>query len=198
MPTWPPDIVLCQDCLAVDDFSQQKHEGAVLCKCGGEFCGCEDCVQHAERIMMLRHRSKTNSRRGEDLAFRKSYLADHPMCELHRPLRRYFGVQCDQYASDPHHICQGEGRRADAEWNLVATCREAHDFCHSHPVEGKLLCLYLKYVGGVLDLEAYNRTATMRLPGWLARNEPSSPSLHVLWTDLVEWCDRTSAYGDQR
>ena len=36
--------VLCGDCLKVVDYTDKRHEGIDLCECGGEFCGCEDCI----------------------------------------------------------------------------------------------------------------------------------------------------------
>ena len=39
------EFVLCGDCLRVSAYSDAKHGGELLCDCGGEFCGCEDCVE---------------------------------------------------------------------------------------------------------------------------------------------------------
>lgn len=36
--------VLCNDCLKVEPYSDAKHCGEITCVCGGEFCGCPDCV----------------------------------------------------------------------------------------------------------------------------------------------------------
>ncbi|WGH28514.1 hypothetical protein 13VV501A_gene0017 [Vibrio phage 13VV501A] len=38
------DRVLCQDCLRDESFTEAKHEGDILCECGGEFCGCTSCM----------------------------------------------------------------------------------------------------------------------------------------------------------
>tara|TARA_R110001599_G_scaffold343441_1_gene566043 strand:- start:1707 stop:1949 length:243 start_codon:yes stop_codon:yes gene_type:complete len=37
--------VLCQDCLKVKDFSQRRHNSEEPCECGGDFCGCESCIE---------------------------------------------------------------------------------------------------------------------------------------------------------
>ncbi|AUR98351.1 hypothetical protein NVP1250O_13 [Vibrio phage 1.250.O._10N.261.55.E11] len=45
------DRVLCQDCLKLDSFTEQKHEGRVFCSCGGEFCGCASCMLTANALV---------------------------------------------------------------------------------------------------------------------------------------------------
>lgn len=36
--------VLCQDCGHAEPYSDAKHLGSETCpKCGGDFCGCNDC-----------------------------------------------------------------------------------------------------------------------------------------------------------
>lgn len=35
--------VLCQDCLRVKPFTDDRHNGVEQCECGGDFCGCGDC-----------------------------------------------------------------------------------------------------------------------------------------------------------
>lgn len=50
MPRLNAEFVLCQDCLAVESFSDEKHQGKVLCKCGGDFCGCAGCEDDAAEI----------------------------------------------------------------------------------------------------------------------------------------------------
>ncbi len=37
--------VLCQDCLKVKDFTDERHNGEEACECGGDFCGCEGCIE---------------------------------------------------------------------------------------------------------------------------------------------------------
>ncbi len=41
------ELVLCQDCLAVSDYSADKHQGLIKCACGGDFCGCKSCNAQA-------------------------------------------------------------------------------------------------------------------------------------------------------
>lgn len=41
-------FVLCQSCLRVEEYSDEKHMEEVLCVCGGVFCGCPRCQSEAE------------------------------------------------------------------------------------------------------------------------------------------------------
>lgn len=44
------DKVLCLDCLKVKDFTYERHLGKELCECGGEFCGCEECMHTVKML----------------------------------------------------------------------------------------------------------------------------------------------------
>ena len=37
------NFVLCQDCLKVLPYTDERHNGLELCKCGGDLCGCGSC-----------------------------------------------------------------------------------------------------------------------------------------------------------
>jgi RecJ-like exonuclease len=43
--------VLCQDCLAVLPYTDDRHQEREFCSCGGQLCGCDDC--HAEAVRLL-------------------------------------------------------------------------------------------------------------------------------------------------
>lgn len=43
-------FVLCQDCLAVADYTDARHLNEEKCACGGDFCGCNTCNDDAERL----------------------------------------------------------------------------------------------------------------------------------------------------
>jgi len=43
--------VLCGDCLKVKDFSEKRHSGEELCECGGEFCGCSQCMDTVNALL---------------------------------------------------------------------------------------------------------------------------------------------------
>ena len=43
-----PKYVLCQDCLKVLPYTDERHDEDELCSCGGQFCGCGDCNKAAQ------------------------------------------------------------------------------------------------------------------------------------------------------
>lgn len=43
-------LVLCQDCLAVKEYTDARHINEEKCECGGDFCGCYGCNKEAEEI----------------------------------------------------------------------------------------------------------------------------------------------------
>lgn len=42
--------VLCQDCLRVEDFTQEKHVTEGSCTCGGDMCGCPFCMDTVNKL----------------------------------------------------------------------------------------------------------------------------------------------------
>lgn len=38
------DFMLCQDCLCIREYTEDRNEGLERCSCGGEFCCCEQCA----------------------------------------------------------------------------------------------------------------------------------------------------------
>lgn len=119
---------------------------------------------------MLRHRSKTNSRPHEDLAYRQRYRDANPSCELSPYMCgwvSWFGTSQPVPASEIHHIATGaSGSRWDVETNLIAVGREAHDFvARSKP--GFVLCCYAKWRKGEFDASVMSNICGKRLPSWL-------------------------------
>ena len=53
-----PDLMLCQDCLATAPFTIRGHLGETRCGCGGEYCGCPGCAEHARRLRQA-HEQRT-------------------------------------------------------------------------------------------------------------------------------------------
>ena len=43
-------LVICQDCLKVERYTDDKHHGVITCLCGGDFCGCFSCNLHAFKL----------------------------------------------------------------------------------------------------------------------------------------------------
>lgn len=44
-------IVLCQACLRISPYSVEKHNSEELCVCGGDFCGCDGCIETAQKLL---------------------------------------------------------------------------------------------------------------------------------------------------
>jgi len=61
-----------------------------------------------------------------------------------------------------HHVLGG-AHRIDKPWNIVRLCMDAHEWCHSHPQEGRILGWYLLDIRGAFDLEA-TRKAWKKCP----------------------------------
>jgi len=49
-----------------------------------------------------------------------------------------------------HHVLGG-AHRIDASWNLVRLCMDAHEWCHSHPQEGRIFGWYILNSRGAFD-----------------------------------------------
>lgn len=47
-----PRYVLCQDCLAVLPYTDDRHQEREFCSCGGQLCGCDDCNAEAVRLLL--------------------------------------------------------------------------------------------------------------------------------------------------
>lgn len=137
----------------------------------------------------MRKRSKSNSRKWEDLRFRQLYLNSKPFCEMSEWLRinapnEVPGLKPRETATDPHHLFGGAGRRVDCELNLLAVCRPVHLWAHRKLKESRLLGIWLKVRGGVFDATQFKEISGKYLPGWLLLNEPEMPEFHPLWQQL--------------
>ena len=76
-----------------------------------------------------------------------------------------------------HHVLGG-AHRIDAPWNLVRLCMDAHEWCHNHPQEGRVMCWYILDSRGAFDLEATHK-AWGQCP--LARIERALPTIQEDW-----------------
>lgn len=105
----------------------------------------------------LRAKSRTNSNRHVDLAFRREYMDENPKCELCKVAD----------STDPHHICRSilGTRKWDIRANLLAVCRACHDqWCHGKNLrEGLVMCLTKKRLKRELDWAELNRITHINL-----------------------------------
>lgn len=45
------NLMLCQDCNHILEFDEAGHDGEYSCRCGGDYCGCNDCSNEAEKAL---------------------------------------------------------------------------------------------------------------------------------------------------
>ena len=61
---------------------------------------------------------------------------------------------CHQWRNDLHiHHVLGGAHRIDKPWNIVRLCMDAHEWCHNHPQEGRILGWYILDSRGAFDPE---------------------------------------------
>lgn len=64
---------------------------------------------------------------------RKVFLEKHPLCHIAIP-----GI-CTNYSTDIHHRDGREHERLNQQDTFIPCCRKCHEWCHSHPVEARIL-----------------------------------------------------------
>lgn len=133
----------------------------------------------------MRHHSPKNSRKWENLPFRRAYMTDHPHCELTPYLKGIVpGLYPRETATDPHHLFGGNGRRHDCALNLLAVCRPVHLWAHANLKESRILGIWLKRKQGLFDDAEFYRVSGKYLAGFLEINEPTAPAFVKLWKEL--------------
>ncbi len=122
----------------------------------------------------MRYRSKTNSRKWEDLRFRADYLdQNRERDELLHLFPNYGAEAIVQIGNvvhsmslrytqglEPHHIAGGANgaRRWDVATNLVAVSNTVHRWCEKYRPEGMVLCISVKMDKGEWDEEFFTQT----------------------------------------
>lgn len=139
----------------------------------------------------MRHRSKTNSRPWEDLAFRRSYMQENQWCEMSAWLVANLkgeanGLMVREAASDPHHLIGGNGRRWDVRTNLLAVCRRVHLWCHAHLVDSRVLGVWLKVRKDEFDADEFRKVSGKFVTGWLEMQQPEFAPIEQLKFQLME------------
>lgn len=79
-----PDLMLCQDCLATAKFTLPGHLGETRCGCGGEYCGCPGCAEHAARLRQA-HQQRTGQ--GQLFEDQEHEWVEHPTRGWHLALK---------------------------------------------------------------------------------------------------------------
>lgn len=89
-------------------------------------------------------------------------------CQKYQQIIAAFGgpAKIVQYRLDKHHICGGKSR-LDVPSNLIELRRPSHDFCHHHPVIGKVACIYVVSQREDFSWDEIDRAAGLSVRGWL-------------------------------
>ncbi len=112
----------------------------------------------------MRSRSLKNSRPGENLKLRQSYARAHQADEFSWWLPDQFERR---QATETHHIIGGSGGRRDLVSNLLRLSFSSHNWCHSFPADGRIVCLWVKLQKSELDPGEFKLASGMFLPGYL-------------------------------
>lgn len=135
--------------------------------------------------------SKSNSRKWEDLEFRRAYMKANPWCELTPMLIGIVpGLNRREAATDPHHLIGGSGRRWDVKSNLIAVCRPVHLWCHRELKDSRVLGIWIKVKSGLFDHEEFKTVSGKYLEGFLMANKPRHPAFLSIHAALVSYCER--------
>lgn len=129
---------------------------------------------------------RKNSRPQANVEFRELYRSRNPTCEIGDWL--VIAGELEKYTLrdvEVHHISIG-GRKGkcDVLSNLISVSREAHEFCHRFPKDGKTICLYVKMRKGELFVEEVRQAFGMSAGAVVDRNEPTRKWLQPAWEEL--------------
>lgn len=112
----------------------------------------------------MRQRSLTNSHHKENLKLRQSYAKAHQADEFSWWIPERFERR---QATETHHIIGGNGGRYDLVSNLLRLSFPSHNWCHSFPADGAIVCLWVKVQKCELDPDEFHRASGILLPGYL-------------------------------
>lgn len=137
----------------------------------------------------MRHRSKTNSRKHEDLALRKSYREQHPYCELWPLLKKTGLIEDNRHGSEIHHITGGllGTPRYDLACNLIHLSRDAHAWCERYVADGLSLCCLTKINSGEFEPETFSRIMRVQFPGYFSCLVPRFAVGVLAKERVMEW-----------
>lgn len=135
---------------------------------------------------LARSRLKASpARKSGDPSVVAAYLKANPTCEVSGFLRTVLGFTGTWSFGDidPHHLVGGSGRK-DVPENLLAVRRDAHGWIESNPVDGRIVCVWVKWQKQELDVAGYSELFGQSLAAWLARTPPRDERLIPFWNEL--------------
>lgn len=129
----------------------------------------------------MRHRSRTNSRRHENKKLVAEYREQNPYCELHQ----FAGVPGGRFGEEINHIFSVR-KRWDLRSNIIHLSQSAHQWFHQFPIDGRVTCLYVKFMKNELDDAEIKLASGMYVAGWLAMKEPTIDWVIPLRDELIQ------------
>lgn len=137
-----------------------------------------------KRTGYLRRRSIKNSHSSENRELREAYRDANPLCEFRKWIPELFRLPKD--GEEINHIFS-VGRRPDTLTNLIHLSRIAHhEFFHAHPIEGRMLSIWVKWKKNEFDNDEFKDASGMFLAGWLASRIPSMDWVAKYRSELME------------
>ncbi len=101
----------------------------------------------------------------------EKYRLDNPHCELawctDIPAMR-LGMMAEQ----THHLFSMH-MRPDYLSNIIRLSWHGHNWCHVHPIDGRILCMLVKARKRELDPDEFKIAAGVYPAGWLSRSVPT-------------------------
>jgi hypothetical protein len=138
-----------------------------------------------KRTPMKRRRTRHRDT-PESLAVRKQYALDNPRCEVEAFLASIKGWKPTfTDALETHHLVGGSGR-VDVVSNLLVVSCINHSWIERNPVDGRIVCAFIKWRKGELDVVSYRELFGQSLVGWLEYHEPHDMRLRPAWMELVK------------
>lgn len=142
-------------------------------------------TSHLKRTPMKK-RTKRHRDTPESLAVRKAYREANPKCEVEAILASIKGwAPTFTDALEVHHLVGGSGR-VDVVSNLLVVSCINHSWIEGNPVDGRIVCAFIKQRKGELDAKNYRELFGQSLVGWLAYHEPHDMRLRPAWVELVK------------
>lgn len=110
-----------------------------------------------------------------DSVFYDELLPYFPVCGLGRSMlpRKTIGDDWPSFSTHGtdafhiHHIWATGRQRWDRRWNLVHICKPVHDWCHSHPIDGRVIAMRRKLDAGQWDEADAFACLGMKPLGWI-------------------------------
>lgn len=136
-----------------------------------------------------------NSKKQKNPKLLRDYKDSHPTCEVGKWMRKYGSMGLttkellDPTSSDLNHIFGGKGMRWDLLSNIINVNRPVHDWFHRDPVNGRIICLWVKLRNNELDLAEIHQASGCHLEGWLLMHDMMHDGFRFMWNDLLRYCE---------